>query len=85
MVVEVARDAKALKRDRKGLARYAWAGLPVAWIVNLTNDTVEVYTAPSGKGPSPSYGRCDVKKSGDIVALVIGGTVVSIPVDEIVR
>jgi Uma2 family endonuclease len=84
LVVEVARDAKALKRDRKGLARYAWAGLPTAWIVNLTNDTVEVYTTPSGKGASPGYGRCDVKKPGEIAEVALGGTVVGIPVDKIV-
>ena len=83
LVVEVARDAKALRRDRKGLARYAWASLPAAWIVNLANETVEVYTEPSGKGPKPSYGRCDVKKPGDIAALALGGTVVEIPVDDI--
>src|SRR5262249_9057995 len=41
LVVEVAASPDMLARDRKGLARYAWAGLPVAWIVYLVNETVE--------------------------------------------
>ena len=85
MLVEVARDSQALRRDRQGLKRYAWARIPVVWIVNLTNDTIEVYTAPSGPHSDPSYGHCDVKRPGDIVALTIGGAVVEIPVSEIVR
>jgi hypothetical protein len=85
LLVEVARDAQALKRDRAGLTRYAWARIPAVWIVNLTNNTIEVYTAPSGPHAAASYGQCDVKKPGDIVALTIGGAVVEIPVEEIVR
>ena len=82
LIGDIASDSKALRRDRQGLARYAWARIPMVWIVNLTNDTVEVYTAPSGKRSGPTYGRCDVKKPGDIVAIAIGGKVVEI-VDDI--
>jgi hypothetical protein len=85
LLVEVASDAKALRRDRAGLKRYAWARIPAAWIVNLTNDTVEVYTKPSGKRRNPSYGKCEIKKPGEIATIVLGDTVVEIPVSEIVR
>jgi hypothetical protein len=85
LLIEFAGDSQALRRDRQGLKRYAWARIPVVWIVNLTNDTVEVYTEPSGKRRGPAYGRCEVKKPGDIVALAIGGAVIEIPVSDIVR
>jgi hypothetical protein len=85
IVLENARDAQALRRDRRGLARYAWANIPTVWIVNLPNGTVEVYTAPSGACPNPHHGQCDIKKSGDIVTITIGGTVIDMPVDDMVR
>jgi Uma2 family endonuclease len=85
LVVEVARDSKALRRDRQGLKRYAWARIPTVWIVNLTNDTVEVYTEPSRKRRGPAYGKCEFKKPGEIATIVLGDTVVEIPVSEIVR
>ena len=46
LVVEVAESS--LREDRKVLARYAWANIPVAWIVNLNDRAVEVYTGPTG-------------------------------------
>jgi Uma2 family endonuclease len=85
LIVEVAADSQALRRDHQGLKRYAWARIPAVWIVNRTNNKVEVYTEPSGKRQNPSYGKCEVKKPGEIVAPAIGGAVVEIPVDEIVR
>jgi Uma2 family endonuclease len=85
LLVEVASDSQALRRDRQGLKRYAWARIPAVWIVNLTNHTLEIYTEPSGKRRGAAYGRCEIKKSGDIVALAIGGAVIEIPVEEIVR
>jgi Uma2 family endonuclease len=85
LVVEAASDAQALRRDRQGLKRYAWARIPAVWIVNLVNNTVEVYTKPSGKRRNPSYGKCEIKKPGEIATIVLGDTVVEIPVSEIVR
>ncbi|MBX6314641.1 MAG: Uma2 family endonuclease [Isosphaeraceae bacterium] len=54
LVVEVAADARAVARDRRGLARDAWAGIPTAWIVNLAEETIEVYTEPSGPVHPPA-------------------------------
>jgi Uma2 family endonuclease len=85
LLVEVARDAQALKRDRAGLKRYAWARIPAVWIVNLTNNTVEAYTEPSAKRRNPSYAKCEIKKPGEIATIVLGETVLEIPVSEIVR
>ena len=45
-LVEVADSS--LRRDRTKLARYAWANVPVAWIVNLNDKVVEVCTRPTG-------------------------------------
>lgn len=53
LVVEVAESS--LYEDRAGLARYAWAGIPTVWIVNLISRSVEVYTDPTGSGPDPRY------------------------------
>ncbi len=46
LVVEVAESS--LREDRAKLARYAWAGIPTAWIVNLNDRTFEVYANPTG-------------------------------------
>jgi Uma2 family endonuclease len=83
LVIEVASCPEMLARERKALARYAWPGLAVVWIVNLTNDTVEVYTNPSGPGPDPHYGTCAVIGLGMDLAIVLGGETVRIPVDAI--
>ena len=44
LIVEVAETS--LKADRAKAAIYAAAGVPEYWIVNLTNDTVEVHRQP---------------------------------------
>jgi Uma2 family endonuclease len=54
LVVEVA-DV-SLNRDQTTKKRlYAEAGIPVYWIVNLLENRLEVYTAPSGPGEQPDY------------------------------
>ena len=85
LVVEVAGDARMLVRDRAGLERYARAGLPMVWIVNLADDTVEIYTKPSGMVANPEYGACEVKGVGDVAEVTLGGTVVAIAVADIVK
>ena len=67
LVVEVADST--LDDDRAALGRYAWARIPVAWIVNLTNDTVEVYTGASGPDDDPGHEECEVKELGDTLTL----------------
>jgi Uma2 family endonuclease len=87
LVIEVATSPALLAHARQGLGRYAWAGLPAAWIVNLTNATVEVYAAPSGRAPDPRYASADVKGVGDVVSIVLDedGTVVTFPIEDILR
>ena len=85
LVIEVASSPAMLARERRGLSRYARAGLPLVWIVNLTDETVEVYTGPISDGPVPHYGTCEVTTVGNDLALVLGGESVAIPVDVILR
>ena len=71
LVVEVADSS--LREDRKGLARYAWAGIPVAWIVNLNDETVEVYTRPTGPADPAKYEEIKVYQKDDHVPVVVDG------------
>src|SRR5690606_37670266 len=48
LVIEVA-DA-SIDEDRRHITRFAWAGIPVARIVNLRKRTGEVHTDPNGPG-----------------------------------
>jgi Uma2 family endonuclease len=50
LVVEISESSLALDRDHKG-SLYARAGLADYWIVNLVDQTVEVYRDP---GPDPA-------------------------------
>jgi Uma2 family endonuclease len=84
LVIEVADST--LDADRKGLDRYAWAGL-TAWIVNLTNETIEIYTRPTGMSPSPGYAGFEVKRKGDTVDVTDGAgcTLANLTVAEIME
>jgi Uma2 family endonuclease len=85
LVVEVASSTRTVALDRAGLSRYAWAGIRVAWIVNLANDTVEIYTGPTAGVPDARYGHGIVKGVGDHVELMLAGTTVAIPVADVLR
>lgn len=52
LVVEVACTSLAYDRETK-LPLYAEAGIPEAWLVDLTTDAIEVYSEPGPGG----YGR----------------------------
>ena len=67
LVVEVADSS--LREDRDGLRRYARAGLPAAWVVNLVDDVVEVYSAPE----ADRYAARDDYRKGDAVPVVVDG------------
>lgn len=72
LVVEVADSS--LARDRNLKARiYAAAGVPVYWIVNLTDRRVEVFTEPSGPAAEPSYRRAETLGVGAALPLLIDG------------
>lgn len=71
LVLQVADSS--LRSDRKGLRRYGWAGVPVVWIVNLRNGTVEVYTGPTGPAEDPGYAHKVTKGPDDTLELEIDG------------
>jgi Uma2 family endonuclease len=72
LVVEVASNAKMLKGDREGLARYARNGVPRIWLVNLLANVVEVYTEPTGPGDDPVYEANTVARPGDTLIVDLG-------------
>jgi hypothetical protein len=72
LVVEVATDPDAVRVDRSGLARYAFAGIPLAWSVNIPERTVEVYSEPSGPSADPGYRRFETLRPGQTLAGEIG-------------
>lgn len=79
LVIEVADTTLRYDREEK-LPRYARAGVPEAWIVNLQDDVVELYAGPgpSGYGPVTRARRGDEAVSATIeglsfpVSLVLG-------------
>lgn len=82
LIVEVADSS--LREDRAGLARYARAGIPVAWLVNLKDRAVEVYSNPTGPFDPAKYQDVVVFRAGDEVPVVIDGREVGrIPAREI--
>lgn len=75
LVVEF--SASSLRVDRVGKARiYARAGLPVYWIVNVTDKVIEVYTQPTGTGENAAYAKRDDFPVGTAVPVVLDGNTV---------
>lgn len=72
LLVEVAADSDALKVDRAGLFRYAFASIPIAWIVNVSDRSIEVYTDPSGPVPDAGYRAVATFRPGQSLAGEIG-------------
>ena len=71
LVVEVS-DA-TLQRDRTRKKRiYARAGIATYWIVNLINNTVEVYCEPQTSG-KPDYRSRQIYSRSETLPLVIDG------------
>jgi Uma2 family endonuclease len=81
-VMEVADTS--LTRDRIDKASiYGRAGVPVYWIVNLSEGKVEVYSDPTGPGPSAGYrARTDFTR-GQSVPLRTGGQDLIVRVDDL--
>ncbi len=71
LIVEVADSS--LAADREMLRRYAWAGIPCVWIVNLPGQVVEVYTQPTGRKPDPRYAALETKGLNDTLAVMLAG------------
>lgn len=70
LAIEVADSS--LTEDRKALRRYAWAGLPIVWIVNLRRNVIEVYSRPSGPVDDAGYGAMITRGPGETVEVVLG-------------
>jgi Uma2 family endonuclease len=83
LLIEVADTS--LKRDTVDKTRiYARAGVPVYWVVNLTDRRVEVFTQPSGATPAPGYLSMQTCSPGDMIPLLVDGQVVaSVPVAQL--
>ncbi len=77
LIVEVSDTTLAYDRDVK-LPRYARAGIPEVWIVDLQGRRVESHSDPSpeGYGVSREFGSGERARSGSVEGL-------SLPVDEI--
>ena len=72
LVIEVANSS--LLRDQQDKARiYADAGIPNYWIINLSEQRIEVFTQPSG----PHYDSVRAYGPGEIVPFVLDGQVVA--------
>jgi Uma2 family endonuclease len=66
------------------LRKYAAAGLPVYWVLNLVDWRVEVFSGPRVEGGVPSYSSRTTHVPGGDVPLVLDGVEVArIPVDAI--
>lgn len=71
LVVEVAE--RSLRDDRLKAARYAWAGVPIAWIVDLDGRRLEVHSRPTGPMQNAGYQECTLYDAEDRVPVVIDG------------
>jgi Uma2 family endonuclease len=72
LVIEVADTT--LQRDRGFKKRlYARAGIPVYWLVNLSDNQCEVYTEPSGPEPQPDYRQRQDYGTSDVIPVVLAG------------
>jgi len=81
--VEVADTSLAHDRGFKASV-YAKASIPVYWIINIPESHVEVYTDPTGPGPSPCYRqRQDFRLGTDIPLVLDGQEVGRIPVQDL--
>jgi Uma2 family endonuclease len=72
LIVEV---AEATYRADRGVKwrKYAAAGIPTYWIVNLAGRQVEVFGDPAGRGRAAAYRQVSAFGEGAEVPVVIGG------------
>jgi Uma2 family endonuclease len=77
VVIEVANTT--LDADRIDKCRiYARAGIVCYCIINVKDQQIEVYTAPSGPTASPGYGQRADYRVGDQVPLVLDGATAAV-------
>jgi Uma2 family endonuclease len=83
IVVEVANTS--LLRDSKDKARiYARAGIPIYWIIDVTNGQIVTHFKPSGPTEAPAYADVRTIRPPDSVPFVLDGvTVATIPASDL--
>lgn len=77
LVIEVS-DTTVTRDQRVKAPRYARAGIPIYWLINLPRNTVEAYSNPIGG----AYQQVQHLKRGDALELA-GFSDVSIMVDDV--
>jgi Uma2 family endonuclease len=83
LVIEVA-DSSLLRDQRDKTRIYARSVIVCYWIVNLADRCVEVYTQPSGPAAVPVYATLQTYRVGDLVPLLLDGTVAgTVPVADL--
>ncbi len=71
LVVEV--SDTTLVTDRFKAEIYSAAGIPVYWIVNLAEHTVDVYSEPNQLAAPPRYGQLVTHTREDSISVVVAG------------
>jgi len=72
LVIEV--SDSTLRQDRITKQRiYAAGGIPIYWLINLTTQTLEVYTQPSGAGVDAHYQQRTDYTRDEAVSLTLDG------------
>ena len=77
LLAEVAESSLAYDRSIKKRV-HARAGIPVYWVVNLTDKQVEIYTQPSGPATNPDYASRQVFSLHENVEVVIQGQTIGV-------
>jgi Uma2 family endonuclease len=72
LVVEVCEHTARADHGPK-LRRYAGVGIPVYWIINVLDRTVEVFTQPSGARGAARYDEKTVARDGETFPVVVDG------------
>jgi hypothetical protein len=82
LVVEI--SDTTLVTDRFKAEIYASASIPTYWLVNLTEQTIEVHSLPEPMATPPSYHRVTIYRRGDRVPVILDGqTLGLVAVDEL--
>ncbi|HUG94262.1 MAG TPA: Uma2 family endonuclease [Planctomycetaceae bacterium] len=83
VVIEVADSTLLQDRSVKG-PLYARARVAVYWIINLIDESVEVYSDPTGPSSAPVFRTQQTYGRGDSVPLVLDSAQIAlIPVDDL--
>ncbi len=82
LVVEV--SDTTLITDRFKAEIYSAAGIPVYWIINLPERTIEVYSKPNRDTTPPRYDLCTTHSGEDVLPLIVADEkLAQIPVREL--